>query len=61
MAGNIEYFEKPSDTSVNKINVSFLKKVTDLFAGITYILYLWSVVRNVERYKFYMIIGFELC
>lgn len=46
IAGKIEYFEKPSNQSVNKFNVSFLKKVADLFAGITYILYLWSVKRN---------------
>ena len=51
MAGKIEYFEKPSNPSVNKFNVSFfeksfLKKNGKIFAGITIILYLWGVTRK---------------
>lgn len=56
MAGNIEYIEIANSSSVNKFNVSFLKKSGNLFASLTYILYLWSVVKNVECYIFYMII-----
>ena len=46
MARNIEYIKKSNVSSVNKFNTYFLKKVSDLFAGITYILYLWSVTRK---------------
>ena len=51
MVGNIEYVEIANSSSVNKFNVSFLKKSGNLFGGLTIILYLWGVVRNVERYK----------
>ena len=43
IAGNIEYIEMPNKPIVNKFNAYFLKKVADLFAGITFILYLWNV------------------
>ena len=46
MAGNIEYIEIANSSSVNKFNVSFLKKSGNLFGGITIILYLWSVTRK---------------
>jgi hypothetical protein len=46
MAGRIEYIEKSSNPSVNKFNVSFLKKSGNLFASLTIILYLWGVTRN---------------
>ena len=40
MVGNIGGIEKPSDPSVKKFNIYFLKKVADLFAVITIISYL---------------------
>ena len=40
MAGNIENIKIPRFPSVNKFNIYFLKKVADLFAGLTINLYL---------------------
>ena len=50
-----------NNSSVNKFNIYFLKKVADLFAGLTIFLYLWGVDKNVERYVFYMIIHWLEC
>jgi len=44
--------EIPSNPSINKFNIYFLKKVADLFAGITYILYLRALKEkklNIKR------------
>ena len=42
MVGSIEHFEKTGDSSVNKFNVHFLKKVGYFLCGLTIILYLYS-------------------